>query len=107
MSIQKGVLSISTSVLFSIVAGPALADCSALPGWQDLKTALTNVVAAGGNGGLGLKTGGTLGGTAGTGCAVGFLGSGYVGQWLGGRGASAQQRKTAQVVSLGRRRPPA
>jgi len=63
MSIQKWVLSISTSALFSIVAGPALADCSALPSWQDLKTALANVAAAGGNGGLGFNMWGTLGRT--------------------------------------------
>src|SRR4051812_36033999 len=55
MPVQKWVLAISTSALFSMLAGPALADCSALPSWQDLKTALANVVTAGGNGGLGFN----------------------------------------------------
>jgi hypothetical protein len=107
MSIQKWVLSISTSVLFSIVAGPALADCSALPSWQDLKTALTNVVAAGGNGGLGFNMWGTLVSTDGTVCAVAFSGSGFVDQWLGSRVISAQKANTANAFSLGKGSTPA
>jgi hypothetical protein len=107
MSIQKWVLSISTSVLFSIIAGPALADCSALPSWQDLKTALTNVVAAGGNGGLGFNMWGTLVSTDGTVCAVAFSGSGFVDQWLGSRVISAQKANTANAFSLGKGSTPA
>src|SRR5262245_52087591 len=60
MLIRKWVLPISTSALFSILAGPAFADCSALPNWQALKAALTTVVAAGNNGGLGFNMWGTL-----------------------------------------------
>ena len=75
MCIQKWVLSISTSALFSILAGPALADCSALPSWQALKTALTSVVAAGGNGGLEFNMWGTLVADDGTVCAVAFSGN--------------------------------
>jgi hypothetical protein len=107
MSIQKGVLSIWTSVLFSILAGPALADCSALPGWQGLKTALTNVVALGGNGGLGFNMWGTLVASDGTVCAVAFSGSGYVDQWLGSRVISAQKANTANAFSLGKGSTPA
>ncbi|MFL6824842.1 MAG: hypothetical protein ACJ8E2_00095 [Bradyrhizobium sp.] len=107
MSIQKWVLSISTSALFSILAGPALADCSALPSWQDLKTALANVVAAGGNGGLGFNMWGTLVATDGTVCAVAFSGSGFVDQWLGSRVISAQKANTANAFSLGKGSTPA
>jgi len=107
MSIQKWVLPISTSALFSILAGPALADCSALPNWQSLKTALTNVVAAGGNGGLGFNMWGTLVATDGTVCAVAFSGNGYVDQWLGSRVISAQKANTANAFSLGKGSTPA
>jgi len=102
MSIRKWVHSISTSALFSILAGPALADCSGLPSWQDLKTALTAVVAAGGNGGLGFNMWGSLVDTDGTVCAVAFSGNGYVDQWLGSRVISAQKANTANAFSLGK-----
>ena len=72
MLIQKWVRAISTGALFSILAGPALADCTALPSWQALKTAITSVVAAGGNGGLGSDMWGTLVADDGTVCAVAF-----------------------------------
>ena len=101
MCIQKWVLSISTSALFSILAGPALADCSALPSWQALKTALTSVVAAGGNGGLGFNMWGTLVADDGTVCTVAFSGSKFVDQWLGSRVISAQKANTANGFSLG------
>ena len=100
MCIQKWVLSISTSALFSILAGPALADCTALPSWQALKTALTNVVAAGGNGGLGFNMWGTLVADDGTVCAVAFSGGKFVDQWLNSRVISAQKANTANGFSL-------
>src|SRR5215467_14912190 len=106
MSIQKWVLPISTSALFSILAGPALADCSALPNWQSLKTALTNVVAAGGNGGLGFNMWGTLVATDGTVCAVAFSGNQFTDQWLASRVISAQKANTANEFSLSNGAPP-
>jgi hypothetical protein len=107
MCIQKWVLSISTSALFSILAGPALADCTALPNWQALKTALTNVVAAGGNGGLGFNMWGTLVADDGTVCAVAFSGGKFVDQWLNSRVISAQKANTANGFSLGKGSTPA
>ena len=107
MCIQKWVLSISTSALFSILAGPALADCTALPSWQALKTALTNVVAAGGNGGLGFNMWGTLVADDGTVCAVAFSGGKFVDQWLNSRVISAQKANTANGFSLGKGSTPA
>ena len=100
MSTKKWALSIWTSVLCSTLAGPAMADCSALPNWQGLKTALANVVAAGGNGGLGLNMWGTLVATDGTVCALAFSGNQYVDQWLGSRVISAQKANTANAFSL-------
>jgi len=107
MSTKKWALSIWTSVLCSTLAGPAMADCSALPNWQGLKTALANVVAAGGNGGLGLNMWGTLVATDGTVCAVAFSGNQYVDQWLGSRVISAQKANTANAFSLGKGSTPA
>ena len=107
MSIKKWALSILTSVLCSALAGPASADCSALPNWQDLKIALTNVVSAGGSGGLGLNMWGSLVAADGTVCAVAFSGKEYVDQWLGSRVISAQKANTANAFSLGKGSTPA
>jgi hypothetical protein len=107
MSVHKWVLSTSAGALFSLLAGPALADCSDLPSWQDLKAALVNVVAGGGNGGLGFNMWGTLVATDGTVCAVAFSGNVFVDQWLGSRVISAQKANTANAFSLGKGRTPA
>jgi hypothetical protein len=98
---QKWMVSFSTAALVSILTSPALADCSALPTWQSLKTAVTNVVAAGGNGGLGFNMWATLVATDGTVCAVAFSGQSYTDQWLGSRVISAQKANTANAFSLG------
>src|SRR5438045_399207 len=60
MSFRKVLLSTSASAFFAVLAGQAIADCSDVPSWADLKKALTDVVAAGGNGGLGFNMWGTL-----------------------------------------------
>jgi hypothetical protein len=106
MTINKWVLSVCAGALVSIVVGPAFADagpafvnngpCSGLPNWQALKTALVNVVAAAGNGGLGFNMWGTLVANDGTVCAVAFSGSQYTYQWLGSRVISAQKANTAK-----------
>jgi hypothetical protein len=101
MSVQKLVVSISAGTLLSMSAGSAIADCSALPSWQDLKTAVTGVVAAGGNGGLGFNMWASLVATDGTVCAVAFSGHTYLDQWLGSRVISAQKANTANAFSLG------
>src|SRR5215469_5590380 len=102
MLIKKWVLPISTTALFSIFAGPALADCSSLPSWQALKAALAGVVSHGGNGGLGFHMWGTLVADDGTVCAVAFSGGKFVDQWLGSRVISAQKANTANAFSLGK-----
>jgi hypothetical protein len=117
MTINKWVLSVCAGALVSIVAGPAFADagpasinngpCSGLPNWQALKTALVNVVAAAGNGGLGFNMWGTLVANDGTVCAVAFSGSQYTYQWLGSRVISAQKANTANDFSLGAGTTPA
>lgn len=107
MLIKKWVLPISTTALFSIFAGPALADCSALPSWQALKLALAAVVSKGGNGGLGFNMWGTLVADDGTVCAVAFSGGKFVDQWLGSRVISAQKANTANAFSLGKGSTPA
>jgi hypothetical protein len=98
---HKWMVSFSTAALVSILASPALADCSALPTWQSLKTQITNVVAAGGNGGLGFNMWATLVATDGTVCAVAFSGQSFTDQWLGSRVISAQKANTANAFSLG------
>ncbi len=98
---QNWMASFSTAALVSILAGPALADCSTLPTWQSLKTAVTNVVAAGGNGGLGFNMWATLVATDGTVCSVAFSGQTFTDQWLGSRVISAQKANTANAFSLG------
>jgi hypothetical protein len=107
MLIQKWVRAISVSAPLAILAGPALADCSALPNWQALKTALATVVTAGGNGGLGFNMWGTLVADDGTVCAVAFSGGKFVDQWLGSRVISAQKANTANAFSLGKGSTPA
>lgn len=102
MSVQKWLLSISTGAFVSVLAGPALADCPALPNWYSLQTALASVVAAGGNGGLGFNMWGTLVAEDGTVCAVAFSGTAYTSQWLGSRVISAQKANTANDFSLGK-----
>ena len=107
MSVPKFLVCVSTGVVISTFAGPALADCSDLPSWADLKKAVTDVVAAGGNGGLGFNMWGTLVATDGTVCAVAFSGSEYVDQWLGSRVISAQKANTANAFSVGKGSTPA
>jgi hypothetical protein len=102
MTIQKWLLYIFTSAFVSILASPSFADCSALPSWKSLQTALASVVATGGNGGLGFNMWGTLVADDGTVCAVAFSGSRYTDQWLGSRVISAQKANTANAFSLGK-----
>jgi hypothetical protein len=77
---EKWMVSLPTAALVSILASPASADCSAVPTWQELKTAVSNVVAAGGNGGLGFNMWATVVATDGTVCAVAFSGQSYTDQ---------------------------
>jgi hypothetical protein len=82
------------------MASSAFADCSALPGWPALKSALVSAV-AGSNGGLGFNQWGSIVANDGTVCAVAFSGQQYTAQWLGSRVISAQKANTANDFSLG------
>jgi hypothetical protein len=103
---HKFIVSSVAGVLAAILAGPAFADCSALPSWQSLKTALVTAVGAN-NGGLGFNMWGTLVANDGTVCAVAFSGHTFVDQWLGSRVISAQKANTGNSFSLGHGSPPA
>lgn len=98
---QRWVISGSMSLGLIMLTCPAFADCSALPSWSQLRSALTSAVGKTGNGGLGFNMWGTLVANDGTVCAVAFSGSNYTSQWLGSRVISAQKANTANDFSLG------
>ena len=77
----------------------AQADCSSLPNWSQLKSALNAAVAAESSG-LDLQMWGTLVDRDGTVCAVAFSGQGRGAQWPGSRVISAQKANTANAFSL-------
>jgi hypothetical protein len=101
MNMQRWAISGSISLGLSILACPAFADCSALPGWSALRTALKTAVANHSNGGLGFNMWGTLVANDGTVCAVAFSGGVFTDQWLGSRVISAQKANTANDFSVG------
>lgn len=81
--------------------------CAGLPGWGQLRTALSSAVGASGNGGLGFNMWATIVANDGTVCAVAFSGGHYTDQWLGSRVISAQKANTANDFSLSNGAPPA
>jgi uncharacterized protein GlcG (DUF336 family) len=74
-------------------------NCSSLPTYSDLKTALDAAVAAE-TSGLNLHMWGTIVARDGTVCAVAFSGTTSGAQWLGSRVISAQKANTANLFSL-------
>jgi Haem-degrading len=108
MNVQRRILSCSISALVTMVVGPAFADCSALPDFSQLRSALVSAItpAAGANGGLGFNMWGTLVANDGTVCAVAFSGSQGTSQWLGSRVISAQKANTANDFSVGHNATP-
>jgi hypothetical protein len=106
MNIQSRVLSISA--LVTLLTGPAFADCTALPSFSHLRSALVGAItpSTGANGGLGFNMWGTLVDNDGTVCAVAFSGSQFDSQWLGSRVISAQKANTANDFSLGHNATP-
>ncbi len=108
MNMQQRVVSFSIGALVTMAAGPALADCSAVPGFSELRSALIGAItpASGANGGLGFNMWGTLVANDGTVCAVAFSGSQGTSQWLGSRVISAQKANTANDFSVGRNATP-
>ena len=79
---------------------PAFADCSGLPTFAALKTAVASAVGDN-NGGLAFNMWATVVSNDGTVCAVAFSGSAFTDQWLGSRVISAQKANTANAFSLG------
>jgi uncharacterized protein GlcG (DUF336 family) len=75
-------------------------NCSGLPSYGTLQATLTNVVASGGNGGLGNDMWGTVVNRDGQVCAVVFTGADRASQWPGSRVISAQKANTANSFSL-------
>src|SRR3981189_2215564 len=108
MNVKRRILSCSISALVTMVAAPAFADCSALPDFSQLRSALVGAItpAAGANGGLGFHMWGTLVANDGTVCAVAFSGSQGTSQWLGSRVISAQKANTANDFSVGHNATP-
>ena len=108
MNMQPRALSYSFGALVTLLAGPAFADCSALPSLSQLRSALIGAItpSSGANGGLGNNMWGTLVDNDGTVCAVAFSGSQFTSQWLGSRVISAQKANTANDFSVGHNATP-
>lgn len=75
-------------------------ECRDLPGHDELSSALSAVVSAGGNGGLAFNMWATVVNRDGIVCAVAFTGSDRGAQWPGSRVISAQKANTANAFSL-------
>jgi uncharacterized protein GlcG (DUF336 family) len=75
-------------------------NCRGLPSYGELKTALSTVVQAGGNGGLANDMWATVVNRDGEVCAVAFSGDDRGSQWPGSRVISAQKANTANAFSL-------
>ena len=80
-------------------ASAASSACSGLPSFGALKTALQDVVDAGGNGGLGNDMWATVVNRDGIVCNVAFTGDSRGDQWPGSRVISAQKANTANAFS--------
>ena len=89
----------AAAAVLTMGASLAHADCTKLPNWTALKSAL---VAARGqpNGGFNLDMWGTIVDRDGTVCAVAFTGTNRGSQWPGSRVISAQKANTANAFSL-------
>lgn len=74
--------------------------CNTVPGFSAVQSALSAVVAAGGNGGLGFNMWATVVNRDGVVCLVTFTGTDRGSQWPGSRVISAQKANTANAFSL-------
>ncbi len=96
------------SVLLALVPPLALADgdkgnrnaCEGLPSYSALKTALSNVVTAGGNSGFGNDMWASIVNRDGIVCAVVFTGAKRGDQWPGSRVISSQKANTGNAFTL-------
>ncbi len=94
---------ISTAMAFAQKStdNPDPHDCSKLPDYNKLKTALTEAVKQGkeANGGLGNQEWGTVVNRDGIVCAVVFTGPNRAAEWPGSRGISAMKANTVNALS--------
>src|ERR1700688_2889619 len=89
----------SSSIFAQPTPTPTAADCSLLPTYTALKTALTTVQQQK-NSGLGFNMWGTIVNRDGFVCAIAFTGTGRGDQWPGSRVISAQKANTANAFSV-------
>ncbi len=99
MRLRRYILSALMGAGTCFAAQSASADCSNLPNWQQLRTALKAARNAE-NSGLDNQMWGTIVDIDGTVCAVAFSGGVFTDQWLGSRVISAQKANTANDFSL-------
>jgi uncharacterized protein GlcG (DUF336 family) len=93
-------LSIAMITISALTATPANAlDCTGLPSYSELKTALTAARGAA-NGGFNLDMWGSVVNRDGEVCAVAYTGTDRGAQWPGSRVISAQKANTANAFSL-------
>jgi uncharacterized protein GlcG (DUF336 family) len=106
MSIKSGISTsgtISAIIAGSLLAAPAMADCSKLPSFAKVQAALkssTRPTGSDTNGGLDLNMWASVVDRDGTVCAVAFTGKDRGAQWPGSRVISAQKANTANAFSL-------
>jgi uncharacterized protein GlcG (DUF336 family) len=99
---MRFVLSLILSFVFVSFAAAQGTDCSKLPDYGKLKTALTDIVKQGkdANGGLGNQEWGAVVNRDGIVCAVVFSGPDRSKQWPGSRLIAAEKANTANALSL-------
>lgn len=94
---MAALVALGSSSIFA--QAPAPSDCSSLPSYSALKTALTTAQQQK-NGGLGFNMWATIVNRDGYVCAVAFTGSSRGDQWPGSRIISAQKANTANAFSV-------
>jgi uncharacterized protein GlcG (DUF336 family) len=93
------VLALGSNTIFAQTQSPAPSDCSNLPSYSALKSALVQAQQQK-NGGLGFQMWATVVNRDGFVCAVVFSGSSRGDQWPGSRVISAQKANTANAFSV-------
>jgi Uncharacterized protein, possibly involved in utilization of glycolate and propanediol len=98
---RAGVALLTLAALSSVAFGQNPADCSKVPDYNKLKSALTSAVkeGKGANGGLGNQEWGTVVNRDGIVCAVVFTGPNRSAEWPGSRLISAEKANTANAFS--------
>src|ERR1700730_3728534 len=98
MQHQRHILAALVIVGSCFAAGSSFADCSNLPKWHQLRTALQKARSAE-KSGLENQMWGTIVDIDGTVCAVAFSGGVFTDQWLGSRVISATKANTAKATT--------